>query len=96
MCDAVAEARTTWNWSARVDLGDDLALVDDCDVVVDFTAPDVVMQTVGALHPRRGARGRRDQRLRRRSGWSRYARLLAGHPASECWSHRTSASGPCS
>lgn len=31
---------------AQVDLGDTLDLLDDCDVVVDFTAPDVVMRTL--------------------------------------------------
>ena len=31
---------------ASVDQGDDLNLVNDCDVVVDFTTPDVVMPTL--------------------------------------------------
>ena len=45
VCAAV-EAADDMEVLARVDLGDPLDLVDDCDVVVDFTAPDVVMQTL--------------------------------------------------
>lgn len=37
---------------ARVDLGDSLDLLDDCDVVVDFTAPDVVMATLAHCIPK--------------------------------------------
>lgn len=50
VCDAVSEAPDL-ELSARVDLGDDLAMVDDCDVVVDFTAPDVVMATLAHCIP---------------------------------------------
>lgn len=45
VCDAVTAA-DDMEVLATVDLGDALALVDDCDVVVDFTAPDVVMETL--------------------------------------------------
>jgi 4-hydroxy-tetrahydrodipicolinate reductase len=51
VCDAV-EAAEGMEVLARVDLGDPLALVDDCDVVVDFTAPDVVMDTLRHCIPR--------------------------------------------
>lgn len=50
VCDAVASA-DDMELVAQVDLGDDLSLVDSCDVVVDFTAPDVVMQTVAHCIP---------------------------------------------
>jgi 4-hydroxy-tetrahydrodipicolinate reductase len=45
VCDAV-ELAEDMEVLARVDLGDPLDSLDDCDVVVDFTAPDVVMQTI--------------------------------------------------
>ncbi len=45
VCEAVAAAEDM-ELLARVDVGDPLELVDDCDVVVDFTAPDVVMDTL--------------------------------------------------
>lgn len=44
---------TTWKVLARaIDLGDSLDLLDDCDVVVGFTAPDVVMRTIEYCIPR--------------------------------------------
>lgn len=51
VCDAVDGAQDM-ELAARVDLGDALSLVDDCDVVVDFTAPDVVMGTIAHCVPR--------------------------------------------
>ncbi len=45
VCEAVTGAEDM-EVLARVDLGDPLDLLDDCDVVVDFTAPDVVMRTI--------------------------------------------------
>lgn len=45
VCAAVSQA-SDLELAAEVDLGDDLSLVDGCDVVVDFTAPDVVMKTL--------------------------------------------------
>ena len=50
VCAAV-EGAADLGLAARVDLGDDLALVDGCDVVVDFTAPDVVMKTLAHCIP---------------------------------------------
>jgi len=50
VCAAV-EGASDLELTARVDLGDDLALVDGCDVVVDFTAPDVVMGTLAHCVP---------------------------------------------
>ena len=50
VCAAV-EGAADLELAARVDLGDDLALVDGCDVVVDFTAPDVVMATLAHCIP---------------------------------------------
>ncbi len=50
VCAAV-EGAADLELAARVDLGDDLALVDGCDVVVDFTAPDVVMKTLAHCIP---------------------------------------------
>ncbi len=51
VCEAV-EAAEGMELLARVDLGDPLGLVDDADVVVDFTAPDVVMRTLAHCIPR--------------------------------------------
>lgn len=45
VCEAVRAAQGM-ELLATVDVGDSLDLVDDCDVVVDFTGPDVVMQTL--------------------------------------------------
>jgi 4-hydroxy-tetrahydrodipicolinate reductase len=64
---------------ARIDLGDDLSLVDDCDVVVDFTAPDVVMATLAhcipaGVHVVVGTSGFDDARL------DEVRALLGGHP----------------
>lgn len=50
VCAAV-EGAADLELAARVDLGDDLSLVDECDVVVDFTAPDVVMATLAHCIP---------------------------------------------
>lgn len=51
VCQAV-DAADGMEVLARVDLGDPLSLVDDCDVVVDFTAPTVVMETLRHCIPR--------------------------------------------
>lgn len=51
VCEAV-RAADGLDLAATVDLGDDLSDVDGCDVVVDFTAPDVVMRTVEHCVPR--------------------------------------------
>ena len=51
VCDAV-EGAEDMEVLARVDLGDALDLLDECDVVVDFTAPDVVMRTIEHCIPR--------------------------------------------
>ena len=51
VCEAV-EAADDMEVLARVDLGDSLDLLDDCDVVVDFTVPDVVMRTIEHCIPR--------------------------------------------
>jgi 4-hydroxy-tetrahydrodipicolinate reductase len=51
VCEAV-EAADDMEVLARVDLGDSLDLLDDCDVVVDFTAPDVGMRTIEHCVPR--------------------------------------------
>jgi len=64
---------------ARVDLGDPLSLVDDCDVVVDFTTPDVVMSTLEHCIPRGvhvvvGTSGFDNDRVQA------VAALLADHP----------------
>lgn len=77
VCDAVSGAQDL-ELSARVDLGDDLALVDDCDVVVDFTAPDVVMGTLShcipaGVHVVVGTSGFDDSRL------AQVRALLADH-----------------
>jgi len=37
---------TTCELTAAIDQGEDLSLLDDCDVIVDFTNPDVVMATL--------------------------------------------------
>ncbi len=78
VCDAV-EAADEMELLARVDLGDPLSLVDDCDVVVDFTAPDVVMSTLEHCIPRGvhvvvGTSGFDNERLQAVAG------LLADHP----------------
>jgi 4-hydroxy-tetrahydrodipicolinate reductase len=64
---------------ATVDLGDPLERVDDCDVVVDFTSPDVVMGTLRhcirrGVHVVVGTSGFDQARLDEVSG------LLAQHP----------------
>ncbi len=79
VCDAVAAA-DGMELLARVDVGDPLSLVDDCDVVVDFTAPDVVMGTLEHCIPRGvhvvvGTSGFDNERLRI------VTELLADHPA---------------
>ncbi|MEZ5159248.1 MAG: 4-hydroxy-tetrahydrodipicolinate reductase [Candidatus Nanopelagicales bacterium] len=45
VCEAVTAAEGM-ELGATIDLGDSLSGLDDCDVAVDFTAPDVVMQTL--------------------------------------------------
>lgn len=50
VCEAVAAAEGM-EVAATVDVGDPLDLVDNCDVVVDFTAPDVVMATLAHCIP---------------------------------------------
>ena len=79
VCDAV-QAADGMELLARVDIGDPLSLVDDCDVVVDFTAPDVVMGTLEHCIPRGvhvvvGTSGFDNERLQIVAG------LLADHPA---------------
>ena len=79
VCDAVAAA-DGMELLARVDVGDPLGLVDGCDVVVDFTAPDVVMGTLEHCIPRGvhvvvGTSGFDSERLRI------VAELLGDHPA---------------
>lgn len=64
---------------AKVDLGDPLDLVDDCDVVVDFTAPAVVMETLrhcvpAGVHVVVGTSGFDSARL------ADVEELLQGHP----------------
>lgn len=78
VCDAV-DAADGMELLARVDLGDPLSLVDDCDVVVDFTAPEVVMSTLEHCIPRGvhvvvGTSGFDNERLHGVAG------LLAEHP----------------
>ncbi len=78
VCDAVAAA-DGMELLARVDLGDPLSLVDDCDVVVDFTTPDVVMSTLEHCIPRGvhvvvGTSGFDNDRVQA------VAALLADHP----------------
>ena len=78
VCAAV-DAADDMEVLATVDLGDSLELVDDCDVVVDFTAPDVVMQTLrhcipAGVHVVVGTSGFDSARLTEVEG------LLTGHP----------------
>ena len=78
VCAAV-DAADDMEVLATVDLGDSLELVDDCDVVVDFTAPDVVMQTLrhcipAGVHVVVGTSGFDSARL------TEVEQLLAGHP----------------
>lgn len=78
VCEAV-RAADDMEVIATVDLGDPLELVDDCDVVVDFTAPDVVMQTLrhcipAGVHVVVGTSGFDAARL------AEVADLLRGHP----------------
>ncbi len=51
VCEAVTDA-DGMQVSARVDLGESMDLLDKCDVVVDFTAPDVVMTTLEHCIPK--------------------------------------------
>ncbi|MDD2858138.1 MAG: 4-hydroxy-tetrahydrodipicolinate reductase [Candidatus Nanopelagicales bacterium] len=60
--------------AAAVDQGDDPALLHDCDVVVDFTTPDIVMDTLEhciahGVHCVVGTTGFDAQRLDRVRGW---------------------------
>ena len=78
VCAAV-DAADNMEVLATVDLGDSLELVDDCDVVVDFTAPDVVMQTLrhcipAGVHVVVGTSGFDSARL------ADVEELLQGHP----------------
>jgi 4-hydroxy-tetrahydrodipicolinate reductase len=78
VCEAVREADGL-ELIATVDLGDSLELVDDADVVVDFTSPDVVMETLRHCIPRGvhvvvGTSGFDESRL------AEVAELLAEHP----------------
>jgi len=75
VCAAV-DGAADMELAARVDLGDDLSLVDGCDVVVDFTAPDVVMQTLAhcipaGVHVVVGTSGFDDERLQQVEGMLR-------------------------
>lgn len=79
VCEAV-QAADGMQLRATVDLADALALLDDCDVVVDFTAPDVVMRTIEhcvpkGIHVVVGTSGFDATRL------AEVRDLLAGHPA---------------
>ncbi len=78
VCEAV-DAAEDMAVLARVDVGDPLELVDDCDVVVDFTAPDVVMDTLrhcvpAGVHVVVGTSGFDAARL------SQVEQLLESHP----------------
>ena len=78
VCAAV-DAAEDMEVIAKVDLGDPLELVDDCDVVVDFTAPDVVMETLrhcipAGVHVVVGTSGFDTARL------AQVEDLLQGHP----------------
>ncbi len=78
VCAAVAAAEDM-EVAATVDLGDALELVDDCEVVVDFTAPDVVMQTLrhcipAGVHVVVGTSGFDAARV------AQVEELLLGHP----------------
>lgn len=78
VCAAV-DAADDMEVLAKVDLGDPLDLVDDCDVVVDFTAPDVVMETLrhcvpAGVHVVVGTSGFDTARL------AQVEDLLQGHP----------------
>lgn len=60
--------------TASVDQGDDLNLVNDCDVVIDFTTPDVVMPTLShciakGVHCVVGTTGFDDERLQQIQTW---------------------------
>lgn len=59
---------------ARIDQGDDLNLINDCDVVVDFTTPDVVMSTLqhciaNGVNCVVGTTGFDDERVAQIRGW---------------------------
>lgn len=43
---AAVEASSDCELAAAIDLGDDLSALDACDVIVDFTTPDAVMDTI--------------------------------------------------
>ena len=78
VCEAVREAEGM-ELLVTVDLGDPLELVDDCDVVVDFTSPQVVMETLrhcipSGVHVVVGTSGFDESRL------AEVADLLAEHP----------------
>ena len=78
VCAAV-DAAEDMEVLAKVDLGDPLDLVDDCDVVVDFTAPAVVMETLrhcvpAGVHVVVGTSGFDSARL------ADVEELLQGHP----------------
>lgn len=78
VCAAV-EAADDLVLSARIDLGDALPDAGDCDVVVDFTSPEVVMGTLAhcvpaGIHVVVGTSGFDADRL------AEVGSLLAGHP----------------
>lgn len=78
VCEAVRDADGL-ELMATVDLGDPLELVDDADVVVDFTSPEVVMRTLRHCIPRGvhvvvGTSGFDEMRL------AEVAEMLSGHP----------------
>lgn len=77
VCQAVTDAEGM-EVAARVDLGDPLSKVDGCDVVVDFTNPDVVMATLehcipAGIHVVVGTSGFDDTRL------DQVRQILQGH-----------------
>lgn len=60
--------------AAQVDLGDSISLIDGCDVIVDFTTPDVVMPTLEyaishGIHCVVGTTGFDDDRLAQVRAW---------------------------
>lgn len=78
VCRAV-EAADDMDLVARVDLGDGLDELSGCDVVVDFTAPDVVMKTLehcipAGIHAVVGTSGFDAQRL------GQVEQMLSDHP----------------
>ena len=94
VCRAV-ESAPDLELVAAIDLGDDRALAEAAQVIVDFTHPEAVIDNISwcidhGIHAVVGTTGFTEERL------DQVRTILAGHMMLACWSLPTSPLAPCS